>query len=65
MLKPLALELFVAVLLKLPGRKKDVMSAAPAATMSRLNTHETTVLVRGFFIFINLEIVTRGFAPAR
>src|SRR5215212_4001835 len=50
MLKPPGSELLVAVLLKLPAKKKDAMSAAPAATMSRLSTHETTFLVRGFFM---------------
>src|SRR5215210_3129369 len=49
-LKPPGSEPFVAVLLKLPARKKDAMSAAPAATMTRLNTHETTFLVREFFM---------------
>src|SRR5215212_2391821 len=49
-LKPPGSELFVAVLLKLPARKKDAMSAAPAAIMTRLNTHETTFLGRDFFM---------------
>src|SRR5215216_5985004 len=49
-LKPPGSELLVAPLLRLPARKKDAMSAAPAAIMTRLNTHETTFLVRGFFM---------------
>src|SRR5215217_8437860 len=41
-LKPPGLSLFVAVLSRRPARKKEAMSATPAAIMSRLNTQETT-----------------------
>src|SRR5918998_4340983 len=51
-------ELFVAMLSRLPARKKDAMRAAPAAIMTRLNAQETMFLVRDFFII--LEIVTSG-----
>src|SRR5919112_478885 len=42
--KPPGLSLLVAVLSRRPARKKEAMSATPAAIMSRLNIQETTVL---------------------
>src|SRR5215210_2893677 len=41
-LKPPGLSLLVAVLSRRPARKKEAISATPAATMIRLNTQETT-----------------------
>src|SRR3954454_19977286 len=43
-LKPPGSLLLVAVLSRRPARKKEAMSATPAAIMSRLNTQETTLL---------------------
>src|SRR3712207_7621726 len=54
MLKPPGPSLFVAVPFRLPARKKEAISATPAAIMVRLRSQETMVLVCNFFI--NLEI---------
>src|SRR5918997_3437050 len=60
MLKPPGSSLFVAVLFRLLARKKDVMSATPAAIMARLRSQETKVLVCD--VFINLGDCNIGLA---
>jgi hypothetical protein len=40
----------VALLFRLPARKKEAISATPAAIMVRLRSQETMVLVCDFFI---------------
>src|SRR5919112_3834744 len=66
-LKPPGLLLFVAVLSSRPARKKEAMSATPAAIMIRLSTHETTflaLLLLTLYFFIAARIVTLKLLPA-
>src|SRR5215212_5087467 len=60
-LKPPGLSLLVAVLSRRPARKKEAMSATPAAIMSRLNTQETTFPALDLlmlYFFMTAAIVT-------
>src|SRR5919206_5110684 len=52
-LKPPGLSELVAVLSRRPARKKEAISATPAAIMSRLNTHVMT--------FLALDLLTSYF----
>src|SRR5215218_7674368 len=59
-LKPPGLSLLVAVLSRRPARKKEAISATPAAIMSRLNTQEITVLALDLvtlYLFMTAAIV--------
>src|SRR5919199_1899698 len=60
-LKPPGLSLLVAVLSRRPARKKEAMSATPAAIMSRLNTQETmfpALDLLTLYFFMTAGIVT-------
>src|SRR5215211_5248229 len=60
-LKPPGLSLLVAVLSRRPARKKEAISATPAAIIIRLNTQETMFLVLDLltlYFFITAAIVT-------
>src|SRR5918995_1789687 len=66
-LKPPGLSLFVAVLSRRPARKKEAISAAPAAIMSRLNTQEMAFLALELwtlYFFMPPEILTPKSPPA-
>src|SRR5215211_2736344 len=60
-LNPPGLSLLVAVLSRRPARKKEAMSATPAAIMSRLNAQVTTFLaleLLTLYFFMTAAIVT-------
>src|SRR5215210_2243153 len=64
-LKPPGLSLLVAVLSRRPARKKEAISATPAAIIIRLNTQETMFLVLDLltlYFFITAAIVASKLA---
>src|SRR5215211_1721215 len=68
-LKPPGLSLLVAVLSRRPARKKEAMSATPAAIMSRLNIQETTVLaldlLTSYFFMIAAIVASNPYSVPR